>query len=198
MQSVTHNETLFCINHPDEETVLQCSKCLQPICTRCAIRTPVGLRCPECSGAKRTRDGSYYVPSLLSQVSTRQYVQAVLAACGIALIGGIAWGQWRYAGDFSDWSFWWMLLISVCAGEGVARAANDRRTVGLQWIAASSVLIAAVVATAWNMLITLDWPIDRLGVLFGHEEVRSLIGLSLANGLFVILGMVIASRRLQQ
>jgi len=41
-------ETLYCTYHPNVETLLRCNRCGKPICTRCAIRTPVGYRCKEC------------------------------------------------------------------------------------------------------------------------------------------------------
>jgi len=41
-------ETLYCAYHPNVETLLRCNRCGKPICTRCAIRTPVGYRCKEC------------------------------------------------------------------------------------------------------------------------------------------------------
>jgi hypothetical protein len=43
---------LRCTRH-NAETVLRCGKCDTPICTRCAIATPVGARCPTCAGVKR-------------------------------------------------------------------------------------------------------------------------------------------------
>ena len=42
------SETLYCANHPERETTLRCNKCNKPICTKCAVRTPVGYRCREC------------------------------------------------------------------------------------------------------------------------------------------------------
>jgi hypothetical protein len=42
------SETLYCANHPDRETSLRCNRCNKPICTQCAVRTPVGYRCREC------------------------------------------------------------------------------------------------------------------------------------------------------
>ena len=47
------DEPLRCYRHPDEETRVQCSSCGRPICTRCMITSPVGMRCPECAGRKR-------------------------------------------------------------------------------------------------------------------------------------------------
>jgi hypothetical protein len=40
--------TLYCVNHPQTETTLRCSRCENPICIRCAVRTPTGYRCRTC------------------------------------------------------------------------------------------------------------------------------------------------------
>lgn len=42
-----------CANHPNVETVLRCNRCGKPICTRCAVQTPVGYRCRECVGEQQ-------------------------------------------------------------------------------------------------------------------------------------------------
>ena len=47
----SHNhqpKVLYCANHPNTETLLRCNRCGKPICTKCAVRTPVGFRCREC------------------------------------------------------------------------------------------------------------------------------------------------------
>ena len=36
------SDPLCCVNHPNKETYLRCNKCGQPICTKCAVGTPVG------------------------------------------------------------------------------------------------------------------------------------------------------------
>ena len=41
-----------CADHPDVETRLRCSRCGRPICPRCSVRTPVGMRCPDCAGTR--------------------------------------------------------------------------------------------------------------------------------------------------
>ncbi len=46
-------ETLYCARHPTVETLLRCGRCDKPICTRCQIPTPVGMRCRECAQVKR-------------------------------------------------------------------------------------------------------------------------------------------------
>jgi hypothetical protein len=42
------DQPLFCAYHPNRPTTLRCNRCGQPICTSCAILTPVGYRCKVC------------------------------------------------------------------------------------------------------------------------------------------------------
>lgn len=47
--------TLVCKRHPNVETLLRCNRCEEPICLKCAVRTPVGYRCPDCIRAHQDR-----------------------------------------------------------------------------------------------------------------------------------------------
>jgi hypothetical protein len=47
-ETAEETETLFCYRHPDRPTGLRCYTCHRPICIKCAKRTPVGYRCPDC------------------------------------------------------------------------------------------------------------------------------------------------------
>ena len=38
-------ETQFCYRHPERETYVRCGRCDRPICTKCAMLGPVGMRC---------------------------------------------------------------------------------------------------------------------------------------------------------
>src|SRR5918998_2748126 len=66
-----------CADHPDVETRLRCSRCGKPICSRCGVRTPVGMRCPDCAG---TRAASKAAP------------QVVVTAAGAALLVSVVAG----------------------------------------------------------------------------------------------------------
>jgi rhomboid protease GluP len=48
---------IFCQRHPQIETGLRCNRCETPICPKCAQRTPVGFRCPNCV---TELEGRYY------------------------------------------------------------------------------------------------------------------------------------------
>jgi hypothetical protein len=41
-------ESMVCAFHPSRPTSLRCNRCGRPICTACAILTPVGYRCKVC------------------------------------------------------------------------------------------------------------------------------------------------------
>jgi hypothetical protein len=45
---MSEEQTIYCVNHPQTETTLRCNRCNDPICTRCAVRTPTGYRCINC------------------------------------------------------------------------------------------------------------------------------------------------------
>lgn len=197
MQTVIGEEELTCINHPQTATSLRCSKCLDPICMRCAVRTPIGLRCPKCTGAARGRDGTYFVPSLLSEISNAQYLKALAVAATVGIVAGIIWGQLRTVGNFGDWSFWFALVVGLLAGEAVARAANERRGAKLQATAAGAVLIAAMIALAWSILVKEQLPLNQLSLYLGEPFIRAKLGLSVPNALFVLFGMFIAAQRLK-
>lgn len=44
----TTPEVVYCEEHPQTPTSLRCNKCGRPICSKCAVRTPVGYRCKSC------------------------------------------------------------------------------------------------------------------------------------------------------
>ena len=52
--SVPQTRMPTCYRHPDRETGLSCSECGRPICTECMTIAPVGLRCPEHAGGRKS------------------------------------------------------------------------------------------------------------------------------------------------
>jgi hypothetical protein len=66
-----------CYRHPQTETGLRCNRCNKFICTKCAQRTPVGFRCPECI---REQENRYYTGGNVD------YVIAAVVAFPLSLI----------------------------------------------------------------------------------------------------------------
>ncbi|MFN3650727.1 MAG: hypothetical protein ACK47B_14220 [Armatimonadota bacterium] len=39
----------YCARHKKEQTRVTCGRCEAPVCTRCAVYGPVGVRCRDCA-----------------------------------------------------------------------------------------------------------------------------------------------------
>ena len=82
------SDVLVCTVHPTVETNLRCNKCGRPMCTKCAVRTPVGYRCKECV---RGQQQIFY-----NAKTTDPFIQGalsvVLGGIGAGLIGFIRLG----------------------------------------------------------------------------------------------------------
>ncbi|MHB0998898.1 MAG: B-box zinc finger protein [Armatimonadota bacterium] len=53
-QSTTESEVIYCTRHPREETGVSCASCGTPICPKCMVVTPVGMKCPDCARSKNS------------------------------------------------------------------------------------------------------------------------------------------------
>jgi hypothetical protein len=114
-------QILTCINHPDRETTLRCNRCGQPICTSCAIQTPVGYRCPACvRGQQQVFE---------TAVGLDYGIAAVLGLVGV----GIA----TYLLGFLDfWGFFLAPVMAAGLAEVIRTAVRRRRSRNLPLIAA--------------------------------------------------------------
>ena len=74
------NQSLTCYRHPDKETSLRCNRCGQPICMKCAQRTSVGYRCPDCI---RVIEDGYFT------AEKSDYVIAAVVSIFLSLIIGV-------------------------------------------------------------------------------------------------------------
>jgi hypothetical protein len=86
---------LYCANHPNIETMLRCNRCGKPICTRCAVQTPVGYRCKQCVGQQQAvfytgGVGDYVIGGLIGLVlgGIAGFLMSLLGAWFFALILG--------------------------------------------------------------------------------------------------------------
>ena len=140
---------LTCANHPNVETMLRCNRCGKPICTRCAVQTPVGYRCKECVGQQQA---SFYSGGVLDYV-----IGGVIAL----VLGGIAGsimvqlGLWFFA-----------LILGPTIGIGIAelvRLAVRRRRSKYLWLVVGAGL---VVGSLPAMLLALGglWGLLTLGL----------------------------------
>lgn len=81
---VHEDEDLPCYRHPDRLTALACISCERPICPECAVRAPVGFKCPDC--AKQSR-------SALGKVPAGKMALGAAAGTFVAFVGGTILGM---------------------------------------------------------------------------------------------------------
>jgi tetratricopeptide (TPR) repeat protein len=120
---------LYCINHPKVETMLRCNRCGEPICTRCAVLTPVGYRCKQCV---RGQQAVFYTGGRVDYI-----IGAVLAF----VLGGVA----AYLmGMLGGWFF--AIILGPAAGVGIAEAVRlsvRRRRSRYLWAAVAGGMVAS-------------------------------------------------------
>lgn len=104
-------QPLYCYRHPDRETWVRCGRCDQPICTRCAMQGPVGLRCRTCG--KPSRDA-------LASLKPNQIAIGLAVATGLGAVVGYFGAQFGF----------FMIVIGFFAGTIIAEALD--RTVGIK------------------------------------------------------------------
>jgi hypothetical protein len=137
---------LYCVNHPNEETYVRCSRCEKPICARCRVRTPVGFRCFDCANMQ-------VLP--MYAVGADYYVKAAVFGFAAAGAAGVLMGL------FPAFEFWAALIMGIAVPEAVAVAANQKRGPGLQMVAVAAVVfgfaLSRVVLNAFPLLIPLGF-----------------------------------------
>ncbi|MGD8966362.1 MAG: hypothetical protein PVI07_02530 [Anaerolineae bacterium] len=100
------DEALHCVNHPKVETRLRCNKCGQPICSKCAVRTPVGYRCRVCVNAQQRVFYAGFRPG--------DYLIAAVVALPLSLVAGWLTPQLG----------WYAIFLGPIVGGGIAEAAR--------------------------------------------------------------------------
>ncbi len=144
MSEAIDDPVAFCYRHPEVETGLRCNRCGKPICVKCAVRTPVGFRCPDCV---RQQQDKFYTGGGLD------YVIAVAVALPLSLIVAAIFTFFVARIGFLSWfiSFIAAPAVGGLIAETVRRAVGRRRSRYLSAVVAACL----VVAVAPFLLLTL-------------------------------------------
>jgi hypothetical protein len=134
-QPAEAQDIVYCTVHPTIETTLRCNKCGRPMCSKCAVRTPVGYRCKECV---RGQQAVFYTANSLDPLI--QFIVSVpLSAVAAALAGAV--------GGF----FLWFIAIPASSFVGFFIADLAHRVVGKRrsrysWLSvAAGIVVGALV-----------------------------------------------------
>jgi tetratricopeptide (TPR) repeat protein len=145
------DEVLFCANHPTVETMLRCNRCGKPICTRCAVLTPVGYRCRECVGRQQKTfytggAGDYVIGGVIALVlgGVASFLVSMLGAWFFALILGP--------------------VIGIGISEAVRLAVQRRRSQHLWLVVAVGIVVSALPALLLALAALNLWTLISLGL----------------------------------
>ena len=131
------SEPLYCINHPQVETYLRCNRCGEPICVKCAVRTPVGYRCRDCI---QTQQKVFY-----TDFRPAHYLVAAAVALPLALIAG-----WLIPS-----LTWYAIILGPLVGGGIANLAHraiGRRRGQYTWLVVCGCIVVGALP---HLLLTL-------------------------------------------
>lgn len=150
--------TLYCYNHPNNETSLRCNNCERPICVQCAVLTPTGYRCKECirSQQRKFETAEWY-----------DYIVAFFAGSLIAFFGSLL-VQFLIG---LSWFLFLIIYITVGAFVGVVIAemirylTRRRRSRRLFQFAAASVVVGFLPLLVINLMMLNFWNILWLGIM---------------------------------
>lgn len=82
--STSAANVIHCAKHPNEVTGITCASCGTPICPKCFVVTPVGMKCPGCG--KNVNSTLFKVrPERLALAG----IVAVFSGCIAAIIGSL-------------------------------------------------------------------------------------------------------------
>ncbi|MFQ5400022.1 MAG: tetratricopeptide repeat protein [Anaerolineae bacterium] len=146
-------QELVCYRHPGRETALRCYTCGRPICSQCAVKTPVGYRCPTC--IREAEDVFFNAKPL-------DYVIAPLAALPLSLLAGFL--ALRLGGGL----FMFLIIFFIGGAAGgligriAKRAVGRRRGRYLPHLVSATVIIGVLV---WAAPILLYVFLGNLGAL---------------------------------
>ena len=122
-----------CTYHPNVETGLRCTRCGKPICPQCAVRSPVGLRCPDCAGVRS-------MPSIRTPGS--DLLKAIGGGLLVALVVAVIW---RF---IPEWGFYLSLAMGFGVVETIAKLTRNKRGADLQLLAMTMITIGFLVSRA--------------------------------------------------
>ena len=145
---------MFCYRHPKSETAVRCGKCDRPICPKCMVSGPAGMRCPDCASLRKTA---------LYKIHPARLALAAVAGLVTGLVG--AW----LLTIVSFFVFFLGPLYGGFVAEAVLRAAGRKRGRALEIIGVGSIVLGAL----WVCL-------PRLLALLGPAGPSPYAGLSLA------------------
>jgi hypothetical protein len=147
--------SLYCAFHPNRETSLRCNRCEKPICSKCAIQTPTGYRCPECiRGQQKTFDTARW----------SDYPITFITAAFLSFLGSLI------AANLGFFTIFIAPIAGTIIAEIIRFVIRRRRAKRLYQVATAGVLIGSVPLLLSNgisaLVILATSGLNGIGTLF--------------------------------
>lgn len=118
---------VYCARHPKEETAITCASCGTPICPRCMVVTPVGMKCPSCG--KGTTG--------LTKVTPSRFLLALVTALSAGAVASLL-GSMVFLAIFLSFPYGYF------AGGMILKASGMKRGRKMEWLAGAGMVIGAL------------------------------------------------------
>ena len=132
--------TGYCYRHTDTETALSCGHCSRPICVKCVVQHPVGIRCPECGRPTKIPQWDI-TPAYYARAIAAAAVISVAGVVGLVFLNVLLPGILGYYAALAG-----LVGMGYLTGQGISRVVSGKRGRELQWVAGVAMGIAAFVA----------------------------------------------------
>lgn len=151
---------MLCYRHPKVETNVACGRCEKPICARCMVSGPAGMRCPDCSSLRG---------SALYKIHPARLILTAAAALVIGILGAFV---------LSFVSFFVFFIGPAYGGfvaEVVLRFSGRKRGPLIEAVGVGSIVLGALIVLIPRfiklpleaiapMLMTSIWPLLGIGL----------------------------------
>lgn len=148
----------YCTVHPTVETNLRCNRCGRPMCSKCAVRMPVGYRCKECV---RLQQDKFFNAQMLD------YIVAAALSVVLSLIA---------AAILSRMGFFIVLLAGPAIGGLIGRAifalTRKRRGRYIPIVVGAGIVLGALPFVLFNPLSVGLYIVLATGVAAGQFGLR--------------------------
>lgn len=115
-----------CYRHKRVETNVRCGKCDKPICPKCMVSGPAGMRCPDCASLRS---------SALYQINPARLVLATVVGLVLGILGAtIMW-------NLSFFVLFASPVYGAIVAEGVLRASGRKRGPIIEVIGIGSIIV---------------------------------------------------------
>lgn len=119
----------YCMRHPTVATRVSCATCNRPLCPKCMIYTPVGIKCKDC--AQMRRPVQYTITPGL-------YARVIPGAVLVSLAIGWLLSYVPYLGFIGG------LIVGVAISAALKRISGYKQGREMEIIACASVALAVV------------------------------------------------------